>query len=251
VVPFEIPPKNKTPDYKHFIIEYVVFSPVICMRTYPQNRFLIQFVFLLATIIIISASIMPRGALADGTTKTKIEWGYGLGQWVLESDIPNDDYTKYKEVPVSERTKGGVSGYGLLITTSDPSLKSIAKDLKDWITGEEYSAFDAVSGVLAMIQQMEYTPDNVTTAYDEYPKFPLEVIRDDGGDCEDTSILFVTLMELMDYDAVLLYFDQTATHSAHMAAAVSGYLSAGVQYYEHDGKKYYYCETTGALQRYI
>jgi len=42
-------------------------------------------------------------------------------------------------------------------------------------------------------QNIEYQEDERYTGYSEYWKFPLETLCDQGGDCEDTAILFVAL----------------------------------------------------------
>jgi len=74
--------------------------------------------------------------------------------------------------------------------------------------------------------------------YDEYPRFPVETLVDDGGDCEDTSILFATLMLILDYDAIFI------NPPDHYAVGVWGKDLYG-SYYTYNNKRYYFCETTG------
>ena len=50
----------------------------------------------------------------------------------------------------------------------------------------------------------------------EYPRYPIETLVDNEGDCEDTAILTASLLNLMGYDAVLLDVPE------HMAVGISG-----------------------------
>ena len=76
--------------------------------------------------------------------------------------------------------------------------------MNDTTTQLGYNSFDQVSFVLAFVQSLPYTSDSVTTGHDEYPRFPIETLVDDGGDCEDTSILFATLTLIMGYGTVYI-----------------------------------------------
>ena len=35
----------------------------------------------------------------------------------------------------------------------------------------------------------------------EYPKYPIEMLWEQGGDCEDASALYISLVEALGYDA--------------------------------------------------
>ena len=152
--------------------------------------------------------------------------------------IPKYLYDDYKSVPVFDRVKDGPGGYGFLTTTNDYYVESLAEKLQEAADGEEYESFDEVSFVLAFVQSLEYTSDDVTSGHDEYPRFPLETIVDNGGDCEDSSILFATLTLIMGYGTVYL------SPPSHYAVGILGDELDG-HYFTYDDKTYYYCETTG------
>ena len=66
----------------------------------------------------------------------------------------------------------------------------------------------------------------------------MEALFNRGGDCEDTSLLALALLDRMGYDvALLLLYDE---HHAAIGIAIE---NAGGSYYEKNGKKYYYLET--------
>lgn len=107
---------------------------------------------------------------------------------------------------------------------------------------EGFSQYERVEFAVAFVQGLPYTYDNVSTPYDEYPRFPWETIYADGGDCEDTTILLAAMLEKMGYDAVMLLLPH------HMAAGVEcdpSDFDYNVTYYESGGRKYCYIETTG------
>jgi hypothetical protein len=93
------------------------------------------------------------------------------------------------------------------------------------------------AGPRARVQSLPYTSDDVTTGFDEYPRFPLETLVDDGGDCEDSAILTAALIDALNYPVVLLGLP------GHMAVGIA-IPTTGI-YYELDGEEYFYLETTG------
>ena len=95
-----------------------------------------------------------------------------------------------------------------------------------------------------MYKDLPYKDDLNSTGQAEYPRYPLETIVDNGGDCEDKAILASALLHEMGYDVVLLKFPD------HMAVGVD--IQDGVSlpddeqpvYYDYHGKRYYYLETS-------
>lgn len=166
------------------------------------------------------------------------KWSYKGYEWTWSLDIPKSLYESYRSVPILTRTRNGLAGYGFLTTTNDYYLKQVAEKLREAAAQKDYEQFDQVSFVLAFVQSLPYTSDSVTSGYDEYPRFPLETLVDNGGDCEDTSILFATLTLIMGYGTVYI------NPPEHYAVGVLGDKLSG-SYYTYNDKTYYYCETTG------
>jgi hypothetical protein len=69
-------------------------------------------------------------------------------------------------------------------------------------------------------------------------RFPIETLVDYGGDCEDTSILFATIVIILNYEAIFI------SPPSHYAVGVWGTNLQGT-YWTYNSKNYYYCETTG------
>lgn len=94
--------------------------------------------------------------------------------------------------------------------------------------------------IIDYIQRMPYVPDDVSTGYDDYSKYIMETFAELGGDCEDTAILMAAVLQSDPYniDTILI------APPGHMAVGVRNDDPQGY-YYELDGYKYEYVETTG------
>jgi ribosomal protein L40E len=104
-----------------------------------------------------------------------------------------------------------------------------------------YNDYDKASFVLAFVQHLPYMSDLATTGYDEYPRFPIETLVDNGGDCEDVAVLFASLMLIMGYGVVYI------NPPNHYAVGILGDNLKGTYwtYPKDSNQTYYYCETTG------
>jgi hypothetical protein len=100
------------------------------------------------------------------------------------------------------------------------------------------SPFAPAGLAVSFVQSLPYTSDNVTTPFDEYPRFTYETLHENGGDCEDTSILTAAILQEMGYGVMLV------SVPGHMAVAALCDGSLGF-HYELDGEDYCYLETTG------
>lgn len=162
-------------------------------------------------------------------------WNYGTEQWNFSLKIPSSAYDYYKTVK-----RKGISNYSYYVndTTDDTYLAELTKSFKIAAKKENYSDYDMVNYIICFVQNLNYVSDVLGTGYDEYPKFPLETLADEGGDCEDSAILLASLLKELGYDTVLIQLPD------HMAVGVKGERTMPGSYYEVDGKLYFYVETT-------
>jgi hypothetical protein len=212
-------------------------------RLWLKHKPIKLFIFIILALIISAPIVLPHKATAqtDGTYDKSFAWNYNGKYWTWNLSIPQNLYDSYKAVPVSTRTADGPAGYGYLTTTDDYYVQILAQKLNETTKQQGYNSFDKVSFVLAFVQSLPYTSDSVTTGHDEYPRFPIETLVDDGGDCEDTSILFATLTLSMGFGTV--YINPTG----HYAVGILGNNLRGTYWThpENSNNTYYYCETTG------
>lgn len=78
----------------------------------------------------------------------------------------------------------------------------------------------------------------------DYVRHPLETLVEGNGDCEDTTILGAALSRARDLDVVLVVFPSPhGSMTGHIGYAVAGDFQGA--YFEVNGKKHFYAETTG------
>ncbi|MBI4304320.1 MAG: hypothetical protein HY665_08305 [Chloroflexi bacterium] len=174
-----------------------------------------------------------------GVTMTQhFDWFYQgkLREWHLP--VPLSLYVEYKD-----RTRPASAAY-FIDLAKDPKddgyIDTLVAQMNSLATQERLNELQKLNLVVTFIQSLPYTVDKETTPYDEYARYPIETLFDAGGDCEDTSILAAAILDRMGYDAAILLL----RNARHMALGVSMAGASG-SYYEYNGKKYYYVETTG------
>lgn len=180
--------------------------------------------------------------LVDGSVTRTFQWYSGGETYTYTLEMDYSDVVYYRDLySVDERmqdTNGHVRD-ATFVTWQNPVIQEIAVDFRSMVLDNDPGAtdLDIVNMVVAFTQYIEYQSDDVFTGYEEYWKFPLETLYDQGGDCEDTSILCAAITKAMGYDSALLLFP------GHMAAGVDVDGATGT-YYGSGGRSYYYCETT-------
>ena len=182
---------------------------------------------------------------ADDYFDVQYEWNYRGSRWEYNTQVPKSIYEHFS----SEKRTASYREY-VLDPLDDEWMGGIANLFSQEAEEEGWEEWETVSFVLSFVQSMPYTSDEVTTGYDEYPRYPVETIVDGGGDCEDTSILFASIVREMGYGVVLLELSE----DDHMAAGVLVSRESvdnwrgdyPLTYYTtQDNKIYAYCETTG------
>lgn len=176
-------------------------------------------------------------SLLDTTITQHYEWEYKDKTWQWDFYIPLSAYIKYANQP----RVVSASFYVEMVWQSEnePFIEEIIQRINRVVEEEGFSEREEVEFVVSFVQGLPYTNDLETTTYDDYPRYPIETLFDRGGDCEDSSIFVATLLDRMGYDVALLVVESVK----HMAVGIAIPLSCGA-YYEVNGKKYFYVETT-------
>ncbi|MDR2943521.1 MAG: hypothetical protein LBU81_00260 [Methanosarcinales archaeon] len=171
-------------------------------------------------------------AYSDNYLTKTYTWRFSGHTFTTTLQIPEGHYEYYR----NESHTRNYNTYAL--TSYDRQiLNSMIEGFKQ--QGELYgfSKDQNAMNIIAFIQSLPYTNDNVTTGYDEYPRYPIETLID-GGDCEDTSILAVAILSELGYGTILI------SPPNHMALGIMGSENISGTYYEYNGSRYYYVETT-------
>ncbi|MFC2002990.1 hypothetical protein ACFLV4_03480 [Chloroflexota bacterium] len=162
-------------------------------------------------------------------------WIY-KGEWSWEGVVPQSLYDYYQGLP-----RPPTNNYSVYVThpSDDPYIDLLVKKLQTAAEREGFTEYETVEFAAAFVQSLPYTLDSVTSPYDEYPRYPIETLVDNGGDCEDTSILLASIVDKMGYGVVLIMLPN------HVAVGVKGGENIYGTYWEYEGSKYYCIETTG------
>ena len=186
----------------------------------------------------------------------------------LTLTIPLRDYREYKERPRpsyrndlsrNEMAKDFLTGYSSM--TADPDddaiIDSVIRQLNEMAIANNLSGREKLDFVLTFVQSLAYTGDVATTPYfDEYPRYPVETLFEQRGDCEDTSILAAAILSEMGYDVALLLFEELD----HMGLGITFPDEAEIKMYgnswirdddgdgegEDDERRYWYLDTSGS-----
>lgn len=173
----------------------------------------------------------------NGDTPMTYTWMYAGKQYSTTLYIDYADYKYYRDLtPVADRHQDTThvkdSQY---VTYDDKYILQLASEFRKMTS--EMTDLQRANFVLAFTQYIEYQSDEVFVGYEEYWKYPVETLFDQGGDCEDTSILYCAIAEAMGYNTALLLFP------GHMAAGIDLDNGSGT-YFRSNGYTFYYCETT-------
>lgn len=147
----------------------------------------------------------------------------------------NDQYSDRRD----HKTDELVNRY---FTPDDKYVQQIVEYLSDMRDKGNMSETAFAGFVMRFVQSIPYKEDMATRNSDEFWKYPAEYLWDGAGDCEDSSILYATLMYAMGYDAGILVFYNHAMAAIHLDGDLSGYKNV----IELNGKRYVFVETTDA-----
>ena len=95
---------------------------------------------------------------------------------------------------------------------------------------------EKINFIASFVQGIEYTKDDPENETYEYPRYPLETLKEKRGDCEDKAILTAALLYSLGYNVSLIRLPQ------HMAVGVN--LSEKISVYSYYVDHYYFLETT-------
>jgi hypothetical protein len=167
----------------------------------------------------------------SNTVKRTLQWQYGGYIFTNDFTFSYSSYNYYKGLSKTQPKENYATEH-----SNHPYLLQIAKVLDEDAKALGYTGFKLAEYLTAFVQQaIPYKSDPYNNGWD-YPKYPIETLVEQGGDCEDKAALLVALLKAFGFDAVMISLP------GHIAAAVSCGNCNG--YYNHNGKKYAFIETT-------
>ena len=161
-------------------------------------------------------SLVPLDYL--GMTSFNMYWQFSGEFHSIQIDTTHADYLMYRNMnhaidwTFAYSNADIIPQYAAFSTPNDATIKATADQLRaDAISKGYTSDIDILRYIYAFVGQIQYAYDIDTTNFSEYPKYPLEMLYDLSGDCEDSSALFISLVEALGYDAALMLGSVKAT----------------------------------------
>ncbi len=148
-----------------------------------------------------TVSIDVRSIL-DGHMLRRFEWERDGEPRVWELLIPYELYQMFKGRLRIPYVDNYLYGDYVIDSQDDPTIEDYAIGLWNRV-GQDGDDF--IHEALAFVQgAIRYQADPPGT---EHPFYPLETLADGYGDCEDTAILYVSLLQAMDIQCKLAFVD--------------------------------------------
>jgi len=177
------------------------------------------------------------------TTSRHYEWVYDEQDQSCDLEIPTSLYYYYKTQPRMVWTGRDYDEY-VLDPLDDDYLEEITQEILGSSAGDKHEAFE---NALFFVQKcIRYVYDPV---WFEYPRYPIETLVDGTGDCEDTAILYASLVRTLGHGALMVIVDTDGDGSIdHMVAWVPvdpSFVNAHPDrsFWDYQGETYAFAET--------
>ncbi len=173
----------------------------------------------------------------DESRTVGFSWQFGGTTYSFSLDILYSDVYRYgyNHPYIGRNTVEDPEYLATYHTVEDRYIGRIVEILRGMCPSDDRSSYAAF--VLSFVQNIPYMTDSQAFGQSEYYAYPLEYLWSGGGDCEDSSIFYSTLMIASGYEAALVLYSDHA-----MSAVVLDYGGVSVV---KDGRRYVLCETTG------
>ncbi len=201
----------------------------------------------------------------DGTIEFEIElidirtvspsswsWIYEGNTYSINQDLEYSTYVHFRSL---DHEVGGLTdtSRARFVTPNEPYLIEMANSLNSLAIQQGLSKLETAEMVLEFVRSIDYQFDYISAGVNEYPKYPIEMLWEGNGDCEDATHLYNSLMETMGYDTVMILLlvkvDKNEDWGGHAMPGINIEDHSGEYVYWNTGSKanirFYYAEATG------
>ncbi len=188
--------------------------------------------------------VLEMGVFNFGYLKS-FKWSYMFDDYQFSYNFDPKRYSYY----VSQSHKiSNYRDYLNFVTLDEPALIDIAYILHNMSEEQNLDSEEEINFILSFSQSLKYSEDNITSGVGEYPRYPIETLVDQTGDCEDTSALLISLVEILGFNASIILIPEAWDGYGHAAVGINVTGATGVHYILNEGQSneisYYYAETT-------
>lgn len=175
--------------------------------------------------------------VSESTYDRTYIWDYQGIPHRIEISIKKSFYNYFQQKKI--RIFPDAATYAIYVThpVDDNDLNYLSNLFKYIALSEGYDAKQLAGLIISFVRSLPYISDLISTGLVEHPKFPIETLVDQSGDCEDSSFLLAALLSSAGFNTCLLASD------SHMAVGIS-VSPDQYPYFDYEGKHYYYIEST-------
>ena len=127
--------------------------------------------------------------------------------WILDYSV----YSTYRALPHDIDWSGAsdfgdvIDQYAAFAGPDSQYIIDLANELKSMAIQEGYTSdLQIAEFIHAFVGDIQYQYDSIDYDGQEYPKFPIEMLWEQKGDCEDAALLYISLTESIGYDSALM-----------------------------------------------
>ena len=170
---------------------------------------------------------------------------YNHKQYIFRINV-NHDYVDFFRIKMPHYLKPDASNISTFIVKKDPYLRDLVEQARYYAKKDKTVNTEQL--LISLAHSFSYNADSYTGRL-EYPKYPIETLIDQSGDCEDLAILtFNLLAEYKGYKEMAFVFFPRHIGVGFKVSdrLIKARRSIGLPsyYFEKDKKKYLYLETT-------
>lgn len=204
-----------------------------------------RFHILLLALLLTSAATASEPPIAEALivegnrqVRDRRKSGFSLARYLMA--FRGTEYTFYTLISMSgyNALNNPPYRYNLpaLAMAGQEEVKPVSDEIMKLARKNGWSKEETARFTLALVSSLPYNEDNQTSMVEFY-RHATETLKDGGGDCEDTTILYCALLRNLGFDPVMI------VTPGHIGVGVDGAFSGSRLRYRN--RNYYYAETTG------
>ena len=149
---------------------------------------------------VLSFSVQPIDVRLQNNRQ--FTWVYDELSWFYETALSYPTYTTFRDL---DHSVNYIEDYARFSTPNEQYVIDLATDLENMAIQNGYTTeLDIAEFIYAFVGAIDYQYDIEAMGQNEYPKYPIEMLWHQSGDCEDSAALYISLVEAIGFDAMLM-----------------------------------------------
>lgn len=183
----------------------------------------------------------PVDETSDGEVTKTFHWTFTDRHGISHPLALNLSINQARYQQAKNQPRLPIRSWAEYVLTDMPELDELSAAFAHLLQDKDWSSLDRASVVLCFTQLcIRYVSDLESTGAQDWPRYPIETLMDEVGDCEDDAILACAVLNRLGFEVALLVYPE------HCALGVAG--AQGLPgHFIHDpnsGLDYFYGETT-------